>query len=232
MSLCRYIVLVAVILAITSCARTYQPRHVQGADFLNEYALLEESRESDALISYWKKGVNWRGYKRIILEPVIIKKTPDWELDEMTHADDYMLRELIDYRMQEALKQSYKLVSKPAADTLVMQFAVTDIKASTGFMNAFPATSSSVRVLSTLKQLVNGTEFFADKARIESKIIDSTTSEVLMAAAYARAGNKPLIGFINEWDDIEKANKFWAIQLGYQLCLRQARIICQKPHLE
>jgi Protein of unknown function (DUF3313) len=232
MSSNQYFALIAIILAVTGCARTYQARHVETTDFLDDYSLLKEGQEDDALLSYWKKGVNWAAYKKIILEPVIIKKTKDSELNEMTHADGYRLRELLDYRMQEALKKGFKLVNKPGADTLVVQFAITDVETSTVLFDAFSSVYPSARALSGLKRLVTGTESFVGKASIEGMIIDSTTGDLLMASADARAGGKTLAGSSNEWDDIEQSYKFWASRLSYQLCLRQARVGCQKLESE
>jgi Protein of unknown function (DUF3313) len=224
--------LIAIISLMTGCAKTYQARYVEATDFLSDYSQLKEGGDDDFLLSYWKKGVNWRGYKRIILEPVVIKEAKDSELIEMTHADHYRLKELLGYRMQEALKRSFKLVNKPGIDTLVVQYTITDVDPSTILLDAFSSVYPSARVLSGLKHLVTGTESFVGKASIEGKIIDSSTGELLMASVDARAGGKTLIGSSNEWDDIEEAYKYWAIQLSYQLCLRQGRIGCQKPEPE
>ena len=232
MSVSKCFALVVIFLVLTGCARTYQARHVEITGFLDDYSLLKDGGEDDALLSYWKKGVNWAAYKKIILEPVIIKKIPDSELNEMTHADGYRLQELLDYRIQEALKKSFKLVNKPGEDTLLVQFAITDVKTSTVLFDMFSSVYPSARALSGLKRLVTGTESFVGKASIEGKIIDSTTGDLLMASADARAGGKTLVGSTNEWDDIEQAYQYWALQLSYQLCLRQGRVACQKPELE
>ena len=232
MSVSKCFALVVIFLVLTGCARTYQARHVEITGFLDDYSLLKDGGEDDALLSYWKKGVNWAAYKKIILEPVIIKKIPDSELNEMTHADGYRLQELLDYRMQEALKKSFKLVNKPGEDTLLVQFAITDVETSMVLFDMFSSVYPSARALSGLKRLVTGTESFVGKASIEGKIIDSTTGDLLMASADARAGGKTLDGSTNEWDDIEQAYQYWALQLSYQLCLRQGRVACQKPELE
>jgi Protein of unknown function (DUF3313) len=228
MSFSKYLV-VAMILVVTGCARTYQTRHVETTDFLGDYSMLKEGNEDEALLSYWKKGVNWARYKKIILEPVVIKKIPDSELNEMTHAENFRLKELLDYRMQEALKKGFRLVNKPGADTLLVQFAITDVETSTVLLDMFSSVYPSARTLSALKHLVTGTESFVGKASIEGKILDSATGDLLMASADARAGGKTLTGWANELDDVEESYKYWAIQLSYQLCIRQGRLDCKKP---
>lgn len=218
-----------ILFLVTGCARTYQAQHVETAGFLDDYSQLKDGKDGDALLSYWKNGVNWSRYKKIILDPVIIKKTKDSELSDISHAEGYRLKELLDYRMQEALKNGFKLVTKPSPDTLLVQYAITDAETSTVLLDTFSSLYPSARVLSALKHLMTGSESFVGKASIESKIIDSTTGDLLMAAVDARAGGKTLDGLTNEWDDVEQAYQYWASQLSYQLCLRQGRIGCQKP---
>ncbi len=228
-SIFPYWFLVVIFMSLASCARTYQTRYVETTDFLDDYSQLKEGPEGDALLSYWKKGVNWPSYKKIILAPVVIKKSKGSGLFDMTHADTYRLKELLDYRMQEALKNNFKLVAKPGKDTLLIQFAITDVETSIVLLDAFSSIYPSARVLSALKHLVTGTESFVGKASIEGKVMDSITGDLLMASADARAGGKTLAGSSDEWDDIEQAYQYWAGQLNYQLCLRQLRIGCQKP---
>jgi hypothetical protein len=202
---------------------------VEVTDFHEDYSLLKDSGEDDALLSYWKKDVNWPSYKKVIFEPVIVKKQQDSALNELTHAECFMLQELFEFRMREALNKTFKLVNKPANDTLRIQFAITDAETSSVLLDMFTSVYPSARTLSALKHLVLGTESFVGKASIEGKITDSTTGDLLMASADARAGGKTLIGSTNEWDDVEQSYLYWASQLSYQLCRRQGRLDCQKP---
>lgn len=232
-SVSKCFVLVVALLWLSGCARTYQARYVETSGFLDDYSLLKDGGDNDALLSYWKNGVNWSAYKKIILEPVAIKKTKDSDLHDMTHAENYRLSELLGYRMQEALKnQGFRLVTKPGLDTLQVQFAITDVETSTVLFDMFSSVYPSARTLSALKHLITGTESFVGQASIEGKILDSTTGKLLMASADSRAGGKTLVGSTNEWDDVEEAYKYWALQLSYQLCFRQARLDCHKPELE
>ncbi len=230
-SISKHVFLIIVLLVLTGCARTYQARHVEIAGFLDDYSKLKEGSE-DALLSYWRKGVNWRGYKKVILEPVVVKKTEDSDLNDMTHAEGYRLTELLGYRLQEALKKQFKLALKPGPDTLRVQYAITDVETSIVLLDIYTSVYPSARAFSVLHNLVLGSESFVGKASMEGKITDSTTGELLMAAADARSGGKTLIGSTNEWDDVEEAYRFWALQLGYQLCIRQAQPNCEKPDPE
>lgn len=229
MSFSKLMFFIVVGVIATACARTYQARYVEKADFLDDYSLLKASGGEEALLSYWKKGVNWAGYKKIILEPVVIKKLPGSDLNGMTHEESCWLKESLDYRMREALKKVFKLVTKPSADTLVVQYAITDAETSIVILDMFSSIYPSARTLSALKHLTMGTESFVGKASVEGKIMDATTGELLMASVDARAGGKTFEGLTDEWDDVQQAYIYWATQLGFQLCLRQAKTDCQKP---
>lgn len=193
------VTLIVFSLLITGCARTYQARHVETSDFLDDYSLLKEGRQDDALLSYWKSGTDWSVYKKIIVDPVTIHKLPDSELNELPHVENYRLKELFDYRIREALKKDFKLVAKPGPDTLRIQFAITDAETHVG------------------------------QASVEGKITDSRTGELLMASADCRAGGKTWLGTFSSWDDVEHAYQYWAARLSYQLCEKQARNLCRKP---
>lgn len=232
-SVCKSLALIANFLLLASCSHTYHPSHIQTTDFLGDYFQLKESGEDDALLSYWKKGINWAGYKKIILEPVIIMKTTGSELNKMTHADRHQLREVLSLQMQTTFKNDgFKLVRKPGPDTLIVQFAITDADTLTVLLNSFSSIYPSALTHSALKPLFTGKDTFASKTGIEGKIIDSTTGQLLMASADAIAGGKPLVSDSDEWEELGQAYKYWAPNLGYQLCLRQKRVACQKPKPE
>ncbi|MDO9046576.1 MAG: DUF3313 domain-containing protein [Methylobacter sp.] len=124
------ITVIILVLLSAGYARTYQVRYVETSHFLDDYSLLKDGEDGDALLSFWKEGINWAGYKKIILEPVIASKLPDSDLNDMTHAENHRLKELFEYRMREALKKNFKLVAHPGPDTLRLQFAITDAESS------------------------------------------------------------------------------------------------------
>lgn len=227
-----FISLMIISAVLFGCARTYQSYSVEKAGFLGDYTLLKEGGDDEALLSYWKNGVDWKSYKKIILDPVIINSLEDSELSEITHAQRHGLKELLETRLREALKRNFMFVNKPGADTMRIQYAITDAETSIVLLDMFSSVYPSARTLSALKHLVTGTESFVGKASVEAKILDSVTGNLLMASADARAGGKTLTGLTNEWDDVEQAYYYWANQLNFQLCQRQGRIVCTKPEVD
>jgi len=220
---------IALILLSVGCARTYQARYVETSHFLDDYSLLKDGEDGDALLSFWKQGTNWAAYKRIILEPVIASKLPDSDLNNMTHAENHRLKELFEYRMREALKKNFKLVAHPGPDTLRVQYAITDAESSILLLDLYTSIYPSARALSLLKMLATGTESYVGQASVEGKITDSQTGELLMASADCRAGGKTLMKFFDTGDDVEQAYQYWASQLNYQLCTKQGHTDCPEP---
>ncbi len=219
-----------VIFLISACARTYQTRHVDTANFLDDYAILKKDVDDDALLSYWKEGTDWTKYSKVIVEPVVVRKISGSQLNDIPHSDNYRLKEFFEYRIRQALKKDFKLVTKPGPDTLRIELAITDAETSTLWLDQFTTLYPSARTLSLLKRLATGTESYVGKASIERKITDSGTGELLMASADARAGGKTLAGSFNHWDDVEQAYIYWANQLSHQLCEKKGNSHC--PALE
>lgn len=225
----KRIAIIILLLLSVGCARTYQARYVETSHFLDDYSLLKEGDDGDALLSFWKEGTNWAAYKKIILDPVITSKLPDSDLNDMTHAENHRLKELFEYKMREALKKNFKLVAHPGSDTLRVQFAITDAESSIFLLDLYTAVYPSARALSLLKMLATGTESYVGQASVEGRITDSQTGELLMASADCRAGGKTIMGSFDSWDDVEQAYQYWASQLNYQLCRKQGHTDCPEP---
>jgi len=225
----KRITVIVLVLLSTACARTYQARYVDTSNFLDDYSLLTEGEDGDALLSYWKKDANWSAYKKIILDPVAIRKTPDSELNEMPHLESQRLKDLFEFRLRDALKKDFKLVNKPGPDTLRIQYAITDAETSILFLDQLTTFYPSARAVSLLKRMAIGTESYVGQASIEGKITDSQTGELLMASADCRAGGKTLMGSFDTWDDVEQAYQYWAAQTAYLLCTKQGHSQCQEP---
>ena len=219
----------AIATSITGCARTLQARPVKTAQFHENYSILHEGGKGQPLLCFWKDGIDWSDYSKVILAPVIIIKTPESNLNKTPHAERARLKELLDYRLRAALKKDFTLVRTPGPNVIKIEFAITEAETSTILLDTFSTFYPSARVLSGLKRLLTGTEFYVGEASIESRITDSETGTLLMAAVDRRAGGKTLTGAGNRWDDAEQAFVFWAQQLRYELCQQRQSASCQPP---
>ncbi len=225
----KLIAVITLSLLSAGCARTYQARYVETSHFLDDYSLLKDGEDGDALLSFWKDGTDWAGYKKIILDPVITSKLPGSELNDLTHAENHRFKELFEYKMQEALKKNFKLVTHSGPDTLRVQFAITDAESSSLLLDLYTGFYPTARAVSLLRLIAFGSESYVGQASVEGRITDSQTGELLMASADCRAGGKTLIGIFDSWDDVEQAYQYWASQLNYQLCTKQGHSSCQEP---
>jgi len=230
----RYLIFILAFLGLTGCTRTQPIRLIESAHFLNDYILHKEALkegEETALLSFRKKNVNWSIYNKVILAPVLIKKTQNSGLNKMTHADVFQLKESLEYWMQDGLKNSFKFVSKAGADTLVIQLSITDMETATVLQDTFSKAYPAPKVLAELKLIGFGTESLVGKTSIEIVIKDSDTGEMVMEATDLHAGNNPFIKLINEGYHSQEGYKQLANQLSFQLCQLKHRFDCQKPSL-
>ena len=146
----------------------------------------------------------------------------------MTHAEGYRLTEMLDYKIQESLKNGFKRVNNPGDDTLFLQFVITDIDKMAALLKNFSSIYRSASVFDSVKSPTADKQSISEKIGIEGKITDSTTGELLMTSADGLIGGKTLVGFSGEWEDIDLAYQYWATHLGYQLCVRQGHLDCKK----
>ncbi|MGR9073996.1 MAG: DUF3313 domain-containing protein [Gammaproteobacteria bacterium] len=225
----NFISVILMMFLISGCSKTYKARFVDESGFLDDYSILQDGESDDAVLSFWKKDVDWHLYNKIIFEPIKVVKSSNAQINQLPHAERYRLAEKLEHRMREALKQDFRLVVRPASDTMRVQIAITEAETSWPLFDTFTALYPSARVLSELKMLVFGKESFVGSAGIEGKITDSETGELLMASVDRRAGSKTLSGITDDWDDVEEAYKYWAQQLRFQLCKKQAVHPCVEP---
>jgi hypothetical protein len=67
------IALIATATLLAGCAASQQARNVEESGFLGEdYALLREGEEGEALLTYVDPDAPWRTYEKIKLDPVTI----------------------------------------------------------------------------------------------------------------------------------------------------------------
>ena len=229
MQFVKLITFIALIIFISGCTRTYQARYVDETEFLDDYTILQDGEGEDAILSYWKEGVAWHDYNKIIFEPITAVKSRDAQINELMHSKRYKLAERLEYKMREALKQDFRLVVRPVPGTMRIQIALTEAETSLPLFDAFSILYPTARVLSELRMLMFGTESFVGSAGIESKITDAETGELLMASIDRRAGSKTLVGAFDSWNDVEESYIHWAKQLRFLLCEKQALHPCDKP---
>jgi hypothetical protein len=227
--LSKLLTLLLIIVVNVGCTTTYQTHWVEPSGFLDDYSMLSDGDGEDAVLSYWKKDVDWSQYTKMIFEPIAIWTGKDSQLNELSHGQRFQLKESLENQMRESLKKDFRLVVRPSPNTLRVQLVITEAETSITLLDFYSILYPTARVLSELQMLSLGTESWVGSAGYESRITDSETGELLMASVDRRAGSKHLSGAFDNWDDVNESYKHWVVQFTYQLCHKRELPDCQEP---
>ena len=198
------------ILILQGCASTQQRRNVEGSGFLgNYYSLLKKGGDEKALLGYINPNVNWNTYTKVILEPVRIWK--DKETEGVSPEDRQTLVNFLHGQIYDALGKDYTIVQQAGPGVMRASFAITEAEASSPVMDTVTSIIPQLRILTGIKgYIVGGKPGFVGSASLEMKLTDAQTEMLLLADVDRRGGTKNLSGMTMEWNDVEKAYKYWA----------------------
>jgi hypothetical protein len=202
------VVMVSAALAIpTGCAS----KKATQAGFLENYPVFEPGPKEGADWVYFKKGVNFGAYNKVMMDHVVFYLKDDAEYKGI-HADE--LKELADAfhkAVVEALEGAYPLVDKPGPDAMRIRPAITEVVPSKRGLSAVTTVIPVGLALSTIKKGVTGQHTGVGKATLEVEILDSLTNERIAAAIDTKAGGK--LSGVTKWGAAKDAFEFWAKRL-------------------
>ena len=225
-----FILVLLLLLFLSGCQSTRQARSVEKTGFLDDYSILREGAQDEALLVYRNPGVDWITYSKVIIDPVTIWLGKDSQLNEVSPEDRERMANDLWSKLIDALKNDYQIVHTPGPGTMRIQAALTEAEESTIGLDTVSSVVPQMRVLSEAKYLATGTASFVGKASVEAKIIDAVTGNLLLAGVDRRAGSKNVKGSLYTWNDVEEVNSYWANQLNYRLCkLRAMTLDCVPP---
>jgi len=218
------------VVLLSSCAQTRQAQSVEKTGFLEDYSILREGGEGEALLVYRNPKVNWTSYLKVIVDPVTVWLGKDSQLLDVSPEDRQRMANDLWSKLIEVLRKDYFIVHQPGPGTLRIQAALTEAEESTIGLDTVSSVVPQMRLMSEAKYLATGTAGFVGKASVEAKMTDAQTGELLMAGIDRRAGSKNVKGSFNTWNDVEEVNLYWAYQVRYRLCkLRGMTLDCIPP---
>lgn len=202
----------------TGCAATHQARSAKPSGFLRDYRDLKPGKKDEALLVYFRPGVDWTKYDAIFLEPVTIwGDVKSGFLQGVPRDEAQVLADYLDASLRNSLSKDYRLVDKPAPGTLRLRVAITEAEGSTVPLDLVSTVIPQLRALSTVKRIGTGTDAFVGKAGIEGEIQDSMTEQRLAAAVDRHVGTKRVRGALSTWADVEGAFDHWSERLRARL---------------
>jgi len=214
-----FLLLVITIAALyfIGCSATHRARSVQASGFLKNYSQLKEGDGDRAVLSYINQAIQWKSYRKIILEPVKIYAGKDSDLRNASNEELSALANYFTAALYEELKKDYILVTSPGHDVMVVRAAITDADESEVVLDTITTIVPFGLALSTLKHVVTGSDSFVGDAQAEMEIIDSMSGARMAAAVDKRIGSKALKSKFGAWNHAKESFDYWAKQLRERL---------------
>lgn len=207
-------------LLLSSCTSTYQARSVKGSGFLSDYKQLKNRGNDTALLSYINPKSEFRGYTKIMLEPVRAyaadKQSP---MAKLSREKQQMLVNYFDAALREDLKRDFTLVDQPGPGVIRLRIAITEAVGSKVMLDTLSSVVPIGIALSTIKAVVTGEHMSVGSIGAECEGVDALTNKRLFAAVDARVGRKYTGKFdkFKRWHAAEDAIDFWSEQLCSRL---------------
>ena len=177
---------------LQGCATQSQPLSFSG--FLGKYSGLRPSADESGTWSYRKPDANFKGYSKIILDPLVIWPNPHSAYGGLDSLTVWRLALGFQDRISRALAGGYVIVTEPGPGVLRLRAALTDV------MLEHPKLSSPGPLLPLTNDLliqasekISGMNALEGEATIEAELLDAQSQERLVAYVEKRVSSKILL---------------------------------------
>ncbi|WP_395673032.1 DUF3313 domain-containing protein [Inquilinus sp.] len=173
----RHLSLMAVGLALAACVSA-APVAYSG---LASSAQLAPNPQDDRMPFRTATPVDWRGYNRIIIDPIAIYRGPDNQFGDMSEADKAELAHAMQMAFVEKLKTRFILAADPAPGTLRLRLTLTGASASTPVLSTFTRIDIGGGLYNGVQAVRGGEGLFTGAVIYAAEIYDAPTSRLLNA---------------------------------------------------
>ena len=156
---------------------------------------------------WWKPGVDFGKYNKVMLDSVIFYFADD---SENKGIDAHDMKELADgcnQQLVNVLNGTYPIVAEPGPDVIRLRFAITDLKQSNPVLSAVSSVVPVGLGISIVKKGATGDWVGSGATSIELMALDSMTNDVIYAGQDDRSA-----GFterFTKWGSTEEAFEYW-----------------------
>ena len=197
------------------CARTHQGRSVEPSGFLGDYSQLQPGKKGEVKLVYIKPGADFRGYNKLLLEPVVIYASEDSKLRKLKPEDLQKLVDYFDAALREKLAANFAFVTAPGPGVLRMRVALTDAKGSAVALDTVSSIIPIGIALSGIQSMAFGRGSGIGETSVEFEALDSQSGERLAAGVDKRVGNKYTLRLdkFSKWRATKASCDYWAERL-------------------
>ena len=193
-------ILVLTSLSLAGCSI----KKVEETGFLHDYSMLKVLPDSPETRYFETDCALWKKYKKVIVEPVVVRFTKDSEA-KLNDVEIPEVQELADFFRQEminVLKEKYEITTLEGPNVLRIRTAIVDVKPTNVVSNVISKALFYVPV-------------DLGEAAIEGELADSITGERYAAIVDRKIGSMPsILGAYTEWGHTKTAFEDWATQLS------------------
>lgn len=178
---------VALGLLLSGCASSTNPTP-QNSGFLDDYSTLKKSPHDPATLLYIASDVDFSTYDHVMVEPVKIMAN-----NEQIKANSGLLKEMSEYMTQKVrtkIRQNpnYTLVTKPQANTLKVEYALT--AATVAHTDREVYEYIPVALVITEASRASGMSKKDARVLVELRVSDANTGKIVSRAISSQKGEK------------------------------------------
>ncbi len=227
----KWVALAAVAVVAVGCPATRQARSVAPSGFLGaDSSLLSKGADGDPKLYYLNPAISWKGYDKILLDPVTIWRNP--RTKGVSQADAQTLANNFHHLLYQALSQDWTMAEAPGPRTIRLQAALTQLDGSDVVLNVVSTAVPQLRAVTGLEGYATGKPLFTGEAGMAFKVTDASSGQLMSEGVDGRIGQKHLMDSWQKWDDVDEAMSYWAQMFRYDFCELRGAVGCTKPASE
>lgn len=122
----------AACVALAGCASTQPVRYSGLAS--SEQLQAERGGKSGRIPYAYSPQIDWRRYRGVIVEPVVIYRGPDSQFQKISETNKRRLADYMREQFTESLGRDFRVVDKPAPDAIRVKLTLTGAKTTTAVL--------------------------------------------------------------------------------------------------
>jgi uncharacterized lipoprotein YmbA len=188
----RLLVIAIACAALVGCS-SVQPVAYSGID--SSSYLQPNSQRDAARIPYrYATLADWRRYRKLIIDPVIVYRGPDNQFGTMHDADKTTLASYMQTTFAQKLGKHFELSNTAAPDTLRLKLTLTGAETSTAVLSTVSRFDIAGGLYNGVQAIRGGNGAFTGSVTYAVEIYDASTNRLLHAYVSKQYPNAMNIG--------------------------------------
>lgn len=198
----------------TGCAKKQQVKK-DYSGFLGSYPAFEPGPEGGVTKVYFKEGVDFSTYNRVMMDHVVFYLSEDAKSKGIQPDTLKELSDVFHEAVIESLKDAYPIVDTPGTDVMRIRLAITELVPGKPGITLVTTAMPGGSAVKVIKYAATGSHSFVGDTAMEAEVLDSLTNERIAAAIDKRSKVKTIkiTEGMTKWGETKDVMKFWAKRL-------------------